>query len=90
VKSIARDNIGAAADANYIQDVLNRWIMDYVTKAINPDNQTLRRYPFKAASISVVEKPGKIGWYDCTISVLPHLQMEGLDVELRLESRLGG
>ncbi len=89
VKSIARDNIGAAADANYIQDILNRWIMDYVTTISNPDNLTLRRYPFKAAQISVNEKAGKIGWYDCSISVLPHLQMEGLDVELRLESRLG-
>jgi len=89
VKSIARDNIGSTADAAYIQDVLNRWMMDYVTATVNPDDTTLRRYPFKAASISVLEKEGKIGWYDCSISVLPHLQMEGLDVELRLESRLG-
>ena len=89
VKSIARDNIGSTADANYIQDVLNRWILDYVTAVTNPDDRTLRRYPFKAAKVSVKEKEGKIGWYDCAISVLPHLQMEGLDVELRLESRLG-
>ena len=89
VKSIARDNIGAAADANYIQSVLDRWIMNYVTTVTNPDDLTLRYYPFKAASIEVKEKEGKIGWYDCSICVLPHLQMEGLDVELRLESRLG-
>ena len=89
VKSIARDNIGAAADAAYIQKVLTRWIMDYVTTVTNPDDLTLRYYPFKAASIVVKEKEGKIGWYDCSISVLPHVQMEGLDVELRLESRLG-
>lgn len=89
VKSIARDNIGSTADADYIQDVLNRWIMDYVTATVNPDDITLRRYPFKAASISVVEKEGNIGWYDCSISILPHLQMEGLNVELRLDSRLG-
>lgn len=89
VKSIARDNIGSSANADYIEDVLNRWITDYVTATVNPDDITLRRYPFKAASITVEEKEGKIGWYDCSISVLPHLQMEGLDVELRLESRLG-
>lgn len=89
VKSIARDNIGSTADAPYMQDVLSRWIKDYVTGVPNPDDVTLRRYPFKAATIKVVDKPGKIGWYDCEICVLPHLQMEGLDVELRLESRLG-
>lgn len=89
VKSVARDNVGGTADANYIQKMLNRWIMNYVTTVTNPDDLTLRYYPFKAANIEVVEKEGKIGWYDCKISVLPHLQMEGLDVELRLESRLG-
>lgn len=89
VKSIARDNIGSAADAAYIKKVLNNWILDYVTGVTNPDDRTLRRYPFKAAAIDVKEKPGRIGWYDCSISVLPHLQMEGMDVELRLDARLG-
>ena len=89
VKSIARDNIGSAADAGYIQKILTGWINDYVTKTTNPDDTTLRRYPFKAASISVEEKEGRIGWFNCSISVLPHLQMEGMDVELRLDARLG-
>ncbi|MCB1082225.1 MAG: type VI secretion system contractile sheath large subunit [Chlamydiia bacterium] len=89
VKSIARDNIGSTADAVYIQRMLSRWINNYVTAVTDPDDRTLRRFPFKAASIEVKEKEGKIGWYDCSICVLPHLQMEGLDVELRLESRLG-
>lgn len=89
VKSIARDNIGSTADDAYIQGVLSRWIAEYVTATTNPDDRTLKRYPFKAADIKVVKKSGKIGWYDCSISILPHLQMEGMDVELRLESRLG-
>lgn len=89
VKSIARDNIGSAADANYIKKILNNWILSYVTAVTNPDNRTLRRYPFKAAQIDVKAKEGRIGFYDCCISVLPHLQMEGMDVELRLDARLG-
>lgn len=89
VKSIARDNIGSSADAAYIQNVLNKWISDYVTAVTNPDDLTLRRYPFKAAKIQVKEKAGRIGWYSCSISVLPHVQMEGMDVDLRIETRLG-
>ncbi len=88
VKSIARDNIGSSADAAYIKTILNNWILDYVTAVTNPDDCTLRRYPFKAAAIEVAAKEGRIGWYDCSISVLPHLQMEGMDVELRLDARL--
>ena len=63
--------------------------MQFVTTTVNPDDLTLRAFPFKAADITVVPKPGQIGWYKSTISVLPHVQFEGMDVELRLESRLG-
>jgi type VI secretion system protein ImpC len=89
VKSIMRDNIGTTADAAYIKKALNNWIMQFVTTTVNPDDLTLRAFPFKAADITVVPKPGQIGWYKSTISVLPHVQFEGMDVELRLESRLG-
>jgi type VI secretion system protein ImpC len=89
VKSIARDNIGSAADGPYMQKSLSKWISDYVTTVTNPDDITLRRYPFKAAKIEVKEKEGRIGWYDCSISILPHIQLEGMDVELRLDARLG-
>ncbi|MFI3198638.1 MAG: type VI secretion system contractile sheath large subunit [Methylococcaceae bacterium] len=88
VKCIMRDNIGTSADATYIGNTLNNWMFKYVTTVVNPDDLTLRYYPFKAASVSVVERPGMIGWYDCSISVLPHIQFEGMDVELRLDARL--
>jgi type VI secretion system protein ImpC len=88
VKCIMRDNIGSSADAAYISKTLNNWLFKYVTTVVNPDDLTLRYYPFKAASVNVVERPGMIGWYDCSISVLPHIQFEGMDVELRLDARL--
>ncbi len=89
IKSIMRDNIGSQADAPYIQAALTGWINNYVTTVVNTDDITLRRYPFKAAVVTVEAKPGRLGWYKCTASVLPHIQFEGMDVELRLESRLG-
>ena len=89
IKCIMRDNIGSSADAPYIEKNLNEWLFQYVTTVVNPDNLTLRSYPFKAASVVVKERPGMIGWYDCAISVLPHIQFEGMDVELRLDARLG-
>lgn len=88
VKCIMRDNIGSSADAAYIQATLDRWINQYITTIVNPDDLTLQYYPFKAASVEVVERPGQIGWYDCKMGVLPHIQFEGMDVELRLDARL--
>lgn len=88
VKCVMRDNIGSSADANYIQTQLSNWISKYITTVVNPDDLTLRYYPFKAASVEVVEQEGMIGWYSCSVGVLPHIQFEGMDVELKLDARL--
>jgi type VI secretion system protein ImpC len=89
IKSIMRDNIGSTADAGYVQGKLSAWLTGYVTTVSNPDDLTLRRFPFKASSVTVEPRAGEIGWYDCKVAVLPHIQFEGLNVELMLESRLG-
>lgn len=90
VKRMVRDYIGSTADGAYIQATLEAWLVDYVTTAVNPDDLTLLYYPFKAMSVSVEPKPGPFGWYKCVVSVLPHIQFQGMDVELRLEASLGG
>lgn len=90
VKRMMRDYIGSTADAGYIQNVLQLWLDDYITTTVNPDDLTLRYYPFKAVSVAVEPKPGPLGWYKAVISILPHVQFEGMDVELRLEAALGG
>ena len=89
VKSIMRDNIGTTADEIYIQRTIDGWLAQYVTTVNNPDDLTLRFYPFKAVSVEVQARAGEIGWYDCKVAILPHIQFEGMNVELRLESRLG-
>ncbi|NJK31533.1 MAG: type VI secretion system contractile sheath large subunit [Deltaproteobacteria bacterium] len=90
VKRMVRDYIGSTADAPYIQAMLEAWLVEYVTTAVNPDDLTLLYYPFKAMSVKVEPKPGPFGWYNCVISILPHIQFQGMDVELRLEAALGG
>jgi type VI secretion system protein ImpC len=89
IKCIMRDNIGSTADGDYIQAQLEAWLAGYVTTVSNPDDFTVRRFPFKATSVEVAKRAGEIGWYDCKVAVLPHIQFEGLNVELMLESRLG-
>ncbi len=89
IKCIMRDNIGSAADAQYIQAQIDGWISRFVTTVVNPDDLTLRYFPFKAYSLTVTDVPGKVGWYHCNLSILPHIQFEGLDVDLRVDARLG-
>lgn len=89
LKCIMRDNIGSTANAQSIYSQIDRWISGYVTALVNPDDLTLRYYPFKAYSLKVSEVPGKVGWYHCNLSILPHIQFEGMDVDLRVDARLG-
>ena len=89
LKCIMRDNIGSSANAQYIFNQIDRWISGFVTTLVNPDDLTLKYYPFKAYKLEVQDVPGKVGWYHCNLSILPHIQFEGMDVDLRIDARLG-
>jgi len=89
LKCIMRDNIGSTANKEYIFNQIDRWISNYTTALVNPDDLTLRYYPFKSYSLEVNEVPGKVGWYHCNLAILPHVQFEGMDVDLRVDARLG-
>ena len=88
-KSIVRDNIGDNSDAKSLKEQLTSWLEQYITKSVSPNDATMRRFPFKAAEVRVEPVPGRIGYYDCKVTILPHIQFEGMDIELRLDSRLG-
>jgi len=89
LKCIMRDNIGTTANAQYVYNQIDRWVSRYVTALVNPDDLTLRYYPFKAYSLQVNEVQGRVGWFQCSLSILPHIQFEGMDVDLRVDARLG-
>jgi type VI secretion system protein ImpC len=88
LKRMMRENIGSNADAAYVRAQIDTWIARYVTTIVNPDDLTLRYYPFKAYALDVKDVPGRIGWYDCTLTIQPHIQFEGMDVTLRVDARL--
>lgn len=90
LKRMMRDNVGSSADANYVTTQIDSWISRYVTTIVNPDDLTLRFYPFKAYALAVVPVPGRAGWYDCSLTVQPHVQFEGMDITLRVDARLTG
>lgn len=84
IRSMMRDNIGTSADAPYIQQYISGWLSQYVTTVVNPSDLTLRYYPFKQISVSVIPREGTIGAYDADISIVPHIQFEEIKVDLML------
>ncbi|WP_444893554.1 type VI secretion system contractile sheath large subunit [Microbulbifer sp. TRSA001] len=87
IKCIMRDNIGSTATEDYINSSIENWLSQYVTTVVNPDDLTLRYYPFKSIKVETEEQEGLVGWYSSKISVMPHRQFEGMDVELSLDVR---
>jgi type VI secretion system protein ImpC len=88
LKRMMRDNIGSSADATYVKAQIDAWISRYVTTIVNPDDLTLRYYPFKAYALAIAPVDGRAGWYDCNLTIQPHIQFEGMDVTLRVDARL--
>lgn len=88
LKRMLRNNIGTSADATYVHAQIDTWISRYVTTIVNPDDLTLRYYPFKAYALNVVPVPGRVGFYNASLTIQPHIQFEGMDVVLRVDARL--
>ena len=88
VKCVVRDKIGSITSPEIIQQQLSDWLNRYVTTVYKPTALEMSKYPFRAAEINVSNIPGKAGWYKCDISILPHLQFEGMDTTLKIETRL--
>jgi type VI secretion system protein ImpC len=88
IKTVIRDKIGSIADKDSIKNNIEVWLRNYTTSVISPNSLTMARYPFRSTSIDVNNIPGKPGWFSCNIEVLPHIQFEGMDTTLKINSRL--
>jgi type VI secretion system protein ImpC len=89
LKCMVRDKIGSYKEKEQLQRWLHNWIMDYVDgDPLNSSEETKSRRPLTGASIMIVPNEENPGYYNATIELRPHYQLEGMDIGLRLVSRL--
>ncbi|APC97548.1 type VI secretion system contractile sheath large subunit [Francisella frigiditurris] len=88
IKCVIRDKIGSVVGAEEIQGILSDWISEFVTTVYQPTPLEMSRYPFRNVSIEVKPIPGKPGWYSCKVNVIPHIQFEGMDTTMTIDTRL--
>ncbi|KPA15756.1 EvpB/family type VI secretion protein [Candidatus Magnetomorum sp. HK-1] len=86
LKVIQREEIGSNKEKEVIQLELEKWIQKYVTEGTSEEAKV--NYPLKAASVVVDDNPDAPGYYDVTINVRPHFQLEGMNINLSLVSRM--
>ena len=65
------------------------WISEYVDgDPMNSSEATKCRRPLAGAQISIVENEENPGYYSAMFELRPHFQLEGMEIGLRLVSRL--
>lgn len=88
LKVIQRENIGAAKEKDDLQKELDLWIQKLVTTMPNAGAKLKSERPLKEARIVVSDIEESPGWYNVEMFIRPHFQVEGINVELSLVSKM--
>ena len=88
LKVIQRENIGSTKNKVVLQNELNNWITGLVTEMNDPGPELISTHPLKAAEVTVNEIEDNPGFYRVILSVMPHFQIEGIDINLSLVSQM--
>lgn len=88
LKVIQRENIGTTKSKILLQEELNRWIKGLVTEMNTPGPELIASHPLKSADVVVSEIEDNPGFFSVNLSVMPHFQIEGIDINLSLVSQM--
>jgi type VI secretion system protein ImpC len=88
LKVIQRENIGSTKNKVVLQNELNNWIKGLVTEMNDPGPELISTHPLKAAEVTVNEIEDNPGFFRVSLSVMPHFQIEGIDINLSLVSQM--
>jgi type VI secretion system protein ImpC len=89
LKVMVRDWVGRYKEKEQLQRDLNNWIADYIDgDPANSSELVKCQRPLAGAAITIQENEENPGYYSAMIELRPHFQLEGMDIGLRLVSRL--
>ena len=88
LKVLQRENIGASKNQQVLEDELNQWLKPLITSKINPSPEVISEHPLAKGEVHVSEIASNPGYFKVELSVVPHFQVEGLDITLSLVSQL--
>lgn len=88
LKVIQRENIGSTKSKRVLHEELNDWISGLVTEMNDPGPDLIATHPLKEAHVEVNEVEDNPGFFAVSLSVIPHFQIEGIDINLSLVSQM--
>lgn len=87
LKKMIYDWVGTNKERPQLVAELNQWIMQYASDPSSAED-VKRQKPLADARIEVTEVEGRPGYYEAKAYLRPHIQLEGIDVNLGVVSRL--
>lgn len=89
LKKMIYEWVGQNKERAQLETELNEWIMLYASDPSSaPDIK--EKKPLADAKIEVEEIPGKPGYYHAKAYLRPHIQLEGVNVDLGVVSKIPG
>jgi type VI secretion system protein ImpC len=90
LKVMVRDKIDVSHSGEELMSRLNGWIADYVdTDPLNSSEEAKANRPLRGALISIDDSATRIpGYLSVALEIAPQYQLEGMDIGLRLVTRL--
>lgn len=87
LKKMIYDWVGSNREEDELNKELNAWIKNY-TSAKDSAPRIKKEKPLAEAQIDVVPVEGQPGYYQAAAYLRPHIQLEGVDVDLGVVSKL--
>ncbi|MGF6609958.1 type VI secretion system protein ImpC [Paraburkholderia sp. WSM4175] len=88
LKLIQRENIGTTKDRRVLELELNTWIRSLVTVMTTPGDDLQASHPLREARVVVEDIEDNPGFFRIALFIVPHFQIEGMDVSLSLMSQM--
>jgi len=88
LKLIQRENIGTTKDRRLLELELNTWVKTLVTEMTDPGDDLQASHPLREAKVIVEDIEDNPGFFRIKLFIVPHFQIEGMDINLSLVSQM--
>ena len=88
IKVMGREKVGAFISTDECERYLHEWLVQYVTDDGSASIEARANRPLREARVTVTERPGSPGVYDCAIFLRPHYELDDLAAGVRLQTQL--
>jgi type VI secretion system protein ImpC len=89
LKCMVRDKVGSTMTKAQLEGWLHNWILQYVDGSPDTSSEEYKAsHPLAEAAITLEANEENPGYYSAKIFLKPHYQLEGVNVSLRLVSRV--